>query len=53
MLKIGTQSKPGLPQSEKNILKMIFFQVREKTGKFVDGREIWKGHGKSGKRQGI
>ena len=29
----------GLPQSGKNIWKMNFFQVREKTGNFVDGQK--------------
>ena len=28
----------GLPQSGKNIWKMKFFQVREKSGNFVDGQ---------------
>ena len=28
----------GLPRSGKNIWKMKFFQVREKSGNFVDGQ---------------
>ena len=43
----------GLPWSGKNIWKIIFFfQVREKSGNFVDGQgyleRTWKVRGKSG-----
>ena len=41
----------GLPQSGKNIWKMKFFQDREKSGNFVDGRgyleRTWKVREKS------
>ena len=43
---------PGLPRSGKNIWKIIFFQVREKSGNFVDGQgfveRTWKFREKSG-----
>ena len=43
---------PGLPRSGKNIKKMNFFQVREKSGNFVAGQgnleRIWKVRKKSG-----
>ena len=36
----------GLPRSGKNIWKMKFFQVREKSGNFMDGQgnleRTWK-----------
>ena len=42
----------GLPRSGKNIWKMKFFQVREKSGNFVDGQgnlaKTWKIREKSG-----
>ena len=42
----------GLPQSGKNIWKMKFFQVREKSGNFMDGqgnlKRTWKVREKSG-----
>ena len=42
----------GLPWSGKNIWKMKFFQVREKSGNFVDGQgnleRTWKVREKSG-----
>ena len=41
-----------LPRSGKNIWKMNFFQVREKSGNFVDGQgnleRTWKVREKSG-----
>ena len=41
-----------LPQSGKNIWKINFFQVREKSGNFVDGQgyleKTWKVREKSG-----
>ena len=42
----------GLPQSGKNSWKMIFFQVREKSGNFVDDQgnlvRTWEVKEKSG-----
>ena len=42
----------GLPLSGKNIWKRIFFQIREKSGNFVDGQgnleRTWKVKKKSG-----
>ena len=42
----------GLPRSGKNIWKWNFFQVREKSGNFMDGQEnlerTWKVREKSG-----
>ena len=32
------QAASGLPRSGKNIRKMKFFKVREKSGNFVDGQ---------------
>ena len=41
-----------MPRSGKNISKMTFFQVKEKSGNFVDGQEnlekTWKVREKSG-----
>ena len=37
--KFRAQILSELPRSGKNIWKMIFFQVREKSGNFVDGQE--------------
>ena len=43
---------PGLPRSGKNLWKMTFFQVRKKSGNFVDGQgnleRTWKVREKSG-----
>ena len=39
-------SSAGLPRSGKNIWKMIFFQVREKSGNFVDGQGNLEGNSK-------
>ena len=47
-----TALRSGLPRSGKNIWKMKFFQVREKSGNFVDGQgnlgRTWKVSEKSG-----
>ena len=43
----------GLPQSGKNIWKMKFFQVREKSGNFVDGQEYLERTWKVREKQGI
>ena len=32
------KERAGLPRSGKNVRKMKFFQVREKSGNFVDGQ---------------
>ena len=47
-----THPGAGLPWSGKNIWKMIFFEVRGKSGNFVDGQgnleRTWKVREKSG-----
>ena len=49
---IIAEQTPGLLRSEKNVRKMKFFQVREKSGNFVDGqgnlKRTWKVREKSG-----
>ena len=35
---VSVRLNPELPRSGKNIWKMIFFQVREKSENFVDGQ---------------
>ena len=43
----------GLPRSGKNIWKMKFFKVMEKSGNFVDGQENLERTWKVRKSQGI
>ena len=49
---VSVRLNPGLPRSGKNIWRMIFFQVREKSGNFVDGQRnlvrTWAVREKSG-----
>ena len=42
----------GLPRSGKNIWKMKFFQVREKSGNFMDGQGKLERTGNVGKKSG-
>ena len=50
---VGKGGYQSYHNQKKNHLENNFFQVREKSGKFVVGQGIWKGLEKSGESQGI